>query len=625
VALIVLVPLFGLLAVVLIQAEVPAARSDDFSRRLWAPQTTGRGGPRFGEVVTTNLESRARSDDFSRQTTGRGGPQTTEVVTTSGQLTPPATIRVYHTHYPPIGTIEVVDFETYVKRVVPCEMPASWTPEALKAQAVAARTYGWWKVLTAGSNPWDVTDWTDTQVCCPDDRRDPRTDAAADATRGQYAAYNGQIILAMYCADGSDPTLPFPSYLNPSPNTPYLQAIDDPVSFGVRRRGHGHGFSQWGGYRWSTRYAWNYQQILTHYYFSTTVEAPARASPDITAPIGSLVWPWSGWYVTGNRTVLTANASDEASGVGQVAFSAAYLDGAGSPVSATLGLATRGSDGTWRLPWDLSALPDQALTGTITVSAVISDLAGHATSVGGWRLGLDRQVPTGTLTISATANSPTVTLQLSATDSGASGLVGVGFSHNWLWEGEDLRHKTNSGQVVSDTEALNGLAWQGRAGTDQAGCWFGPYTYALPPGQPYRAYFRLKTSDAITTAEVAYLDVVDNGGAQVFGLRRLRGLDFRQAGVYQEIGVDLNYTATGTMGLEFRTFWRGNADLWLDRVLVTTYPITYTSSVTWTLAGGGPQTIYAKFVDGAGNVSPDATAVLHLPYRLYLPLILKRR
>jgi hypothetical protein len=354
-------------------------------------------------------------------------------------------------------------------------------------------------------------------------------------------------------------------------------------------------------------------------------------------PIGSLVLPWSGWYLTANRTLLVANASDEASGVGQVAFSATYLNGAGSPVSRTLGLASRGSDGAWRWPWDVSTLPDQALTATITVSAVISDLAGHATSVGGLRLGLDRQVPTGTLTISPTigptatltisptASSPTVTLLLSATDSGGSGLAGMGFSNNWLWEGEDLRHKTNSGQVVSDTDALNGLAWQGRAGTDQAGCWFGPYTYALPPGQPYRAYFRLKTSDAITTAEVAYLDVVDNGGAQVFGLRRLQGLDFRQAGVYQEIGVDLNYTATGTMGLEFRTFWRGNADLWLDRVLVTTYPITYTSSVTWTLPSGGPQTIYAKFVDGAGNVSPDATAVVHLPSRLYLPLILKRR
>ena len=38
-------------------------------------------------------------------------------------------------------TLENIPFEDYLKGVVPNEMPASWNVEALKAQAVAARTY----------------------------------------------------------------------------------------------------------------------------------------------------------------------------------------------------------------------------------------------------------------------------------------------------------------------------------------------------------------------------------------------------------------------------------------------------------------------------------------------------
>ncbi len=41
-------------------------------------------------------------------------------------------------------TVNSVTLENYVKGVVPAEMPASWSPEAVQAQAVAARTYAWW-------------------------------------------------------------------------------------------------------------------------------------------------------------------------------------------------------------------------------------------------------------------------------------------------------------------------------------------------------------------------------------------------------------------------------------------------------------------------------------------------
>jgi hypothetical protein len=120
------------------------------------------------------------------------------------------------------------------------------------------------------------------------------------------------------------------------------------------------------------------------------------------------------------------------------------------------------------------------------------------------------------------------------------------------------------------------------------------------------------------------LDVVDNMGERVLGIRRLRGIDFRKPNVYQEFGVDFNYTDYGTEGLEFRVAFRGTADLYLDRVLVTSYPITYSTSAQWSLTSG--ELIRAKLIDGAGNVSFDITArvVLSYPYKSYLPLLIKQ-
>jgi hypothetical protein len=121
------------------------------------------------------------------------------------------------------------------------------------------------------------------------------------------------------------------------------------------------------------------------------------------------------------------------------------------------------------------------------------------------------------------------------------------------------------------------------------------------------------------------LDVVDNMGERVLGIRRLRGIDFRKANVYQEFGVDFNYMDYGTEGLEFRVAFRGTADLYLDRVLVTSYPITYSTSAQWSLTSG-EGLIQAKLIDGAGNPSSDITArvVLSYPYKSYLPLLIKQ-
>ncbi|MEW6233526.1 MAG: SpoIID/LytB domain-containing protein, partial [Chloroflexota bacterium] len=526
----------------------------------------------------------------------------------SVQLSPPPTIRVYHELYEPKGTIEVIDFETYVKRVVPREMPASWNAEALKAQAVAARTYGWYKVLNPRSADFDVYDDTWDQVCGPDSWRDPRSDAATDATRGQYIAYASSVIIAMYSAENGDPTK--------TGNVAYLQAVNDPVSFGKTLFGHGYGMGQWGARRWADQYAWDYYKILKHYYTGVTVEHPRAASGDAAVPIGSVVGPWSKWYLNSKRALLVANASDDWAVQG-VDFYATYNDGA-TYANRRLGPGTKGSAG-WSYLWDLSALPDQPMGASpISVTARVSDYYGNVLSNAlTVTTGLDTVVPTGTASF-VSKSGDTVTMTLSATDPGASpsGVNRMSFSdgYNWRWEGEKTSGASgtyffnNVGSAVSDPAASGGQAWKVPAGS--AGWVWGPYYKSLPAERGYRAYFRLKTDNVTTTSEIAKLDVVDNGGGRVLGIFKLRGIDFRQANAYQEFCVDFYYTnPETTYGLEFRTNFTGAADVYLDRVLVVSYPVTYATSATFAPVTGSQ--VIVKFLDAAENISEDV--VVNVP------------
>jgi len=581
----------------------------DVTRLSAAPATTAEPLPTAPDCLQStcsDFPSYLVDSDGST----RPSPSTrARVLTPLAQQTPPGAIRVihraenYHRSDVPVGQIDVIPFETYVKRAVPVEVYASWPLETLKVQAVAARTYAWHYTQAHAGWDWDVSDWVDYQAMGREDQRHPRSDAATDATQGQYVAYQGQVIKAFYSAENGSPTRGLAGY-------DYIQAVDDPVSFGQERRGHGWGMSQWGAYRWAAWHGWGYQQILAHYYAGVTVELPSTGG---LLPIGSVTLPPSDHYATGNRVYVAANASDEAGDVRAVGFYTALADeGTGPTLLVT---DTLGADG-WSTVWDVSALSDTTST-AITLSLRVVDGDGNVQREADVvRIGLDRRPPTETTVAIGDPTTDTLTITLSslaATDpSPGSGVQAMAFSNEgWAWEGEDLYHQ--SGEAVSDADALNGTAWRGLAGTHGAGAWYGPYTHDLPPGRAYRAYFRLKTGDASTPAEVTTLDVVDEAGTRLLGLRRLRGTDFRAAGVYQEFPVDFEYAEAGSAGLEFRTAFRATADLYLDRVLIVGYPVDVAPSARWRLTPGeGRKTVTVKFIDGAGNVSADLTATVAL-------------
>ena len=96
-----------------------------------------------------------------------------------------------------INVINVVDMQDYLKGVITFEMSPFWPMEALKAQAVCARTYAL-NQHKHDSRNFDVCATTNCQVYRGTASSKSTSDAAVDATAGLEMYYNGKIIEASY-------------------------------------------------------------------------------------------------------------------------------------------------------------------------------------------------------------------------------------------------------------------------------------------------------------------------------------------------------------------------------------------------------------------------------------------
>jgi stage II sporulation protein D len=99
-----------------------------------------------------------------------------------------------------LTVVNVVALEDYVRGVVPNELsPGGWPElEALKAQAVAARTYAVSNLGRFASEGYDLTPDTRSQVYGGRSTEHPLTDRAVNETRGRVATYAGRPINALY-------------------------------------------------------------------------------------------------------------------------------------------------------------------------------------------------------------------------------------------------------------------------------------------------------------------------------------------------------------------------------------------------------------------------------------------
>ena len=95
-----------------------------------------------------------------------------------------------------VRAINHVSLETYLPSVVGSEMPASWPQAALRAQAVAARTYALRQRKPAA--PFDVSATVASQVYKGVDAETPATRQAVASTRGQVLIYGSSLANAVF-------------------------------------------------------------------------------------------------------------------------------------------------------------------------------------------------------------------------------------------------------------------------------------------------------------------------------------------------------------------------------------------------------------------------------------------
>jgi stage II sporulation protein D len=122
--------------------------------------------------------------------------------------------------------VNALDLEDYVRGVVSGESPSAWPSEALKAQAVAARTYA--MTTDAGGTTFDQYADTRSQVYRGVAAETPSTDAAVSATRGQVVTYGGQPVTTYFFSTSGGETEDVENSMLGSQPKPWLKAVDDP-------------------------------------------------------------------------------------------------------------------------------------------------------------------------------------------------------------------------------------------------------------------------------------------------------------------------------------------------------------------------------------------------------------
>lgn len=126
--------------------------------------------------------------------------------------------------------VNVIGLEEYLYGVVPSEMPQSYEQEALKAQAVAARTYAMTKLGAHTGSGYQLCDGVNCQVYKGYSNEAASTTAAVDATEGEVACYNGSPIEAVFSSSTG-------GYTENSENVwwatvPYLRAVPEITEYG---------------------------------------------------------------------------------------------------------------------------------------------------------------------------------------------------------------------------------------------------------------------------------------------------------------------------------------------------------------------------------------------------------
>ena len=143
-----------------------------------------------------------------------------------------------------LALINWIDLEDYVAGVVSGEVGAKWPLEALKAQAVAARTYVLYKKVENQLQPFDVVAGVQDQVYHGHSVRAESVLKAVAATKGQVVTYDHRPIFAAYSSTAAGPTED--ALYVWALDLPYLKGVDCPFDEQAPR------------YDWRTSFTFDY-------------------------------------------------------------------------------------------------------------------------------------------------------------------------------------------------------------------------------------------------------------------------------------------------------------------------------------------------------------------------------
>ena len=122
-----------------------------------------------------------------------------------------------------LTAVNVVDLEEYIYGVVPAEMPVSYGLEALKAQALSARTYALTKIYAHKNNGYELCDTIHCQVYKGYGVESTTSNKAVNDTEGMVIYHNGTPIEAVFSASTGGYTENSENVWNTE--VPYLRAV----------------------------------------------------------------------------------------------------------------------------------------------------------------------------------------------------------------------------------------------------------------------------------------------------------------------------------------------------------------------------------------------------------------
>lgn len=161
-----------------------------------------------------------------------------------------------------LTVINDIDLEDYLKGVVPSEMPSGWELEALKAQAIAARSYALANLGKRASLGFDLKDTPEDQAYGGASAETSTTNEAVESTTGLVLTYNMKVVPAYYSASAGGQTInASAAWGNDLPFIRSVPSYDD----NVKKNGHGVGMSQHGANNLAKE-GYNAYQILSYFF-----------------------------------------------------------------------------------------------------------------------------------------------------------------------------------------------------------------------------------------------------------------------------------------------------------------------------------------------------------------------